>query len=317
MIRNPDLTVGVEEMPGQPPPSPWRHRLRFSVRGLILLVLILGVAMGWIAHFARNVRVQREALTAVDKAYGSVVYDWQFEGGRFRLKKGTNIISDAVPWWPRWLVDRLGVDCFGHVTHVRIGYAPTPNPDHLEEALAHVGCLDRLKEVRLEGQPVTDAALAHLGGLIGLQVLILDDTRVTDAGLRHLEGMTGLEGLGLVGNRISDAGLAHLGRLSRLESLGLGRTSIGDDGLVYLKGLAGLKCLDLSETRVSDAGLGHLKALTGLDVLGLRGTRVTDVGLRRLEGLTELRLLNLTDTRVTDDGVRDLQRLWPKLKITR
>ena len=106
---------------------------------------------------------QRQAVAAIQKAGGTVLYDWQFEGGRFRLKKGTNIISEEVPWWPRWLVDRLGVDCFGHVTHVQIGYAPTPNPDHLDEALANVGRLGRLKEVRLGGQPVADGGLVDQG----------------------------------------------------------------------------------------------------------------------------------------------------------
>ena len=37
---------------------------------------------------------------------------------KVRVKPGTNIISDEVPGWPKWLVDRLGVDAFGSVTDV-------------------------------------------------------------------------------------------------------------------------------------------------------------------------------------------------------
>src|SRR5438045_3013968 len=92
-------------MPEQPSPKTWRHRLRISVRALIVLVLVLGGGLGWIVHRAR---VQGEAVAAIRRAGGSYYYDWQYTN----RKSG----PFARPRWPDWLVARIGDDYFGHVT---------------------------------------------------------------------------------------------------------------------------------------------------------------------------------------------------------
>jgi hypothetical protein len=53
----------------------WRRYLRFSVRGLILLVLVVGAGLGWIVSEAR---IQREVVSEIVKAGGNVTYDWQW-----------------------------------------------------------------------------------------------------------------------------------------------------------------------------------------------------------------------------------------------
>src|SRR5262245_4232675 len=102
----------------------WRRFLRFSVRGMIVIVLVFGGGLGWFAHVAREAQIQRDAMAAIKKVGGFAFYDWQFEGSEFRLKKGSKIISDEVPGWPKWLVDRLGVDAFGSVTQVSFRQLP-------------------------------------------------------------------------------------------------------------------------------------------------------------------------------------------------
>ena len=91
----------------EPVSRPWRRFLRFSVRGMIVLVLVFGAGLGWIVHEAH---IQRDAVAAIKKAGGFVKYDWEWRFGKN--------ISGAKPWAPRWLVDLIGVDYFGHVTVV-------------------------------------------------------------------------------------------------------------------------------------------------------------------------------------------------------
>lgn len=282
-------------MPDQPLPTSWRRWHRISVRGLIVLVLVLGGCLGWLAHLARQARIQRDAVAAITRVGGSALYDWQFEGNRFRLKPGTNIISNEVPGWPRGLVDRLGVDAFGSVTQVSFRRLPRAlSPAESEEVLAQIGHLSRLKQLTLINVPVTDAGLAQLEGLTNLESFMLRGTnRVTDAGVAHLARLTGLTGLYLEDSRISDAGLASLRGLTGLETLNVGRTQIGD------------------------AGLAHLGGLTRLENLGLDGTKVTDAGLAVLKGLKNLKRLYLTGTGVTDAGVKELQEALPNTEINR
>jgi hypothetical protein len=51
--------------------NPWRRFLRFSMRGLIVMVLVSGLGLGWLVCSAR---IQREAVAAITAAGGSIEY---------------------------------------------------------------------------------------------------------------------------------------------------------------------------------------------------------------------------------------------------
>ncbi len=231
-------------MTDQPKPAqrPWRKFPRFSVRGLIVVVLVIGAGLGLIV---RQTHVQRDAVAAITKTDGSVLYDWQWSNGKLN--------PQGNPGAPKWLVDLIGIDYFGHVTEATLT------------------------------RKATDAELAQVGRLIRLQVLTLELSSVSDAGLSHLNGLTKLSELNLDSTHVTDAGLAHLKGLRTLEVLSLEKDRITDSGLVHLKGLTNLSRLGLDGTQVTDAGLVQLKGLTKLFRLGLRDTRVTDAGIRNLK----------------------------------
>ena len=94
----------------KPVSRPWRRFLRFSVRGLIVVVLVIGAGLGWIV---RQAHIQRDAVAAIRKAGGSVAYSWESGRTGRRFRRGE-------PWAPSWLVDLIGVDFFGHVTDVNL-----------------------------------------------------------------------------------------------------------------------------------------------------------------------------------------------------
>lgn len=47
----------TSKMTPGPIAHPWRRYLRFSMRGLIVLVLVMGAGLGW---FVRSARIQHE-----------------------------------------------------------------------------------------------------------------------------------------------------------------------------------------------------------------------------------------------------------------
>lgn len=87
----------------------WHARLRLSVRGLMVLVLVLGGGIGWVVNRAR---VQREAVAAIRRAGGQVRYDEKFLSYDKEL---------GGPSWKKWLVVHLGIDYFENATEVPIG----------------------------------------------------------------------------------------------------------------------------------------------------------------------------------------------------
>jgi hypothetical protein len=137
----------------------WRSSLRFSLRGLIILVLLIGGWLGWIVHRAR---LQRTTVLAVEKSGGGVLYDWQYKNGRYA--------SGGSSWWPKWLLDRLGVDYFHDVTWVL----------HLER-------MPSLTFLYLAETGVTDAGLEHLKEMNSLKTLWLGGAKVTDSGVQELQ----------------------------------------------------------------------------------------------------------------------------------
>lgn len=259
------LPLVGREMSVEETSKPWRHRLRISVRALMILVLIPGGGLGWVVHQAN---VQRDAVAAILRSNGWCDYDWKFKDGAYN--------PNGKPWAPWWLVSLIGVDYFGHVTRISLReWAP-------EEDLAHIGRLSRLESIQFLPRTVTDAGMVHLAGLSRLQSLNLRDTSVTDAGLVHLAGLSRLRSLDLRYTKITDAGLVHLAGWTRLEWLSLRDTSVTDAGMVHLRGLTRLRSLNLGNTDVTDAGLKYLMGLTNLRKLEVVGSEVTKAGTDRL-----------------------------------
>jgi internalin A len=237
-------------MQAGPVSPPWRRYLRFSLRGLIVVVLVIGVGLGWVV---REAHIQRDAVAAIRRAGCSVMYNWEWSDGK--------LIPGGKPQAPSWLVDLVGVDYFGHVTVVGCSFSAS------DATLADIGRLTRLQLLYANSPYLGDAGLAHLKGLTKLTRLDLFGTRVTDAGVPHLTGLRKLSILGLGGTQVSDAGLARLKGLNNVTSLALSNTQITDVGLVHLTGLTKLKQLNLAGTLVTDAGVNELKrALPSLSI---------------------------------------------------
>ncbi len=172
---------------------PWHRYLRFSLRGLIALLLVIGTWLGWIV---RNAGIQREAVVAIQKAGGSVAYDWEWTNEKS--------IPGGEPPAPRWLVDLIGADYFGHVASVSLSQTGSG------ATYAQVERLTRLERLNLLTSSLDYSGLARLKGLTNLAVLSLIGTKVTDADLVNLKGLTKLTVLDLASTQVTDAGFVHL-----------------------------------------------------------------------------------------------------------
>lgn len=173
----------------------WRSHLRFGLRSLLALVLVIGGWLGWVVQRAR---LQRGAVVAIERAGGHVQYDWQWNDG---------VTLNGKPWGWSWLVDSVGVDYFGHVTGV--SFPPQCGPK-AETALSFVRRLDRVQGISIASSSVTDAGLAHIKGLKDLRELYLFNARVTDAGLADLKGLKNLNRLHLNRTAVTEAGIREI-----------------------------------------------------------------------------------------------------------
>jgi Leucine-rich repeat (LRR) protein len=285
------------------------------VRSLAIIIFVVGAGLGWIV---RSARIQQDAVAAIRRHGGSVLYDGERGSWGVYYLNGKLIV-------PKWLLQNFGVDYFDNVVWVQLGQGGSAAD------LRAVRRLGRITGLSLCGPFVTDAGLAELQGLTNLCYFDIGATdfprtaptkragaaRITDAGLAYLNQLSLLSALNLSGTLITDAGLSHLKRLTKLDFICLNDTRITDAGLAQLKEFTDLRILDVRGTQITDAGLEHMAGMTKLRELHLGNTQITDAGLEHLMRVTTLQELDLSGNRVTDAGTQKLKRALPRLRITR
>jgi hypothetical protein len=296
---------------------PRRFWPRLSIRGLMILVLVLGGGIGWVAQRAK---IQRDAVRGISAA-GGVRYNWQYVSEKYDPK--------ASPPGPKWLRDIVGPDLLDTVVLANL---QGPNAD--DRVMSHVGALPGVERFNLQGKTspsLTAAGMARIGQLPRLQQFwvqgmtdpsgflpyLFDKPRlrsiwlqaaaVTDGDLARLARLTRLEELLLNGRNVTDAGFAHLASLKSLRWLELPGCHVGD--LSALSGLKDLERINL-HTRVSPrhdqstpVDLGPLHNLSKLTDLSLSPHPVDDAGLAQIKDLPQLQCLDVAGLGITEAGL--------------
>src|ERR1700674_3567123 len=124
-----------EAPPPTAAPKPRRRWFQFSLRTLMLLMVVISVGLGFMGRKLQRVREQRQTVAAIQKLGGVVAYTYPaslFGGGS----------SDAPPG-PAWLTKMLGDDFWGIVDDISI-----PNDGGLtDDDLEHLEGLHQLESL--------------------------------------------------------------------------------------------------------------------------------------------------------------------------
>ena len=223
-VLNPEIQTANESSQRGSGDSPaedvQRFRMQFSLKTLLLLMLVASAGFSWLGIRMRRAAAERAVVATLG-----------------HLGPEVNEIGGHI-----WGLD-----------------FSTCQRKPTDDDLALVCELTRLECLDLSGAPITDDGLGHLRTLTRLEVLSLSQTPITDAGLEHLKTLERLESLDLRGVPITDAGLKHLESLTRLEFLSIMQTPITDAGLEHLKTLKRLKYLGLWGTQVTNEGVWELQ----------------------------------------------------------
>ena len=142
---------------------------QFSLRALLVFVLLVSIGMSWLGVKMDQARKRREAVEAIERAGGGVTYDYQ-SGNR-----------SAEPPVPKWARATFGDDFFFDVIAVWANEA-----DFGDDEAVYLKRLTNLSILDLSGTQVTDAGLEHLKGLTNLWQLYLSGTQVTTKGVESL-----------------------------------------------------------------------------------------------------------------------------------
>ena len=216
--------------------KPNRRRFQYSLRTLLLFVLLANVGMAWFGARWRAAGQQREAVAAIRTLRGAVTYDYEADYEArllaYRAGKGPPVPpGPPAPPGPAWARRLLGEDFFADVVEARYLGGPIAPGSVPYAWLEQVGKLPHLVALDLGGNHVPDAGLGELAGITRLRKLDLGLTWITDAGLAPIRNLSRLEVLNFWVTGVSDAGLETLSGLTRLRDLTLAATAITDLGL--------------------------------------------------------------------------------------
>lgn len=266
---------------------------QFSLRMLLVVVTLFALLCSYFAVVRERVRKKREAVEAIGKLGGAVIYDFEQDA------KNTSF-DPPIPPAPDILIRKFGIDFFADAAEVKFGQQKIRDQD-----LQWLRGMTKLNHLQIASGDITDAGISNIAGLTRIENLYLEGTSITDQGLKYLEGFSNLRYFVLSRTGITGVGFKYLRGLP-IDQLDLDETPFNDEGMEQLEALESLDRLNLSETQISDKGMRHLRPLKRLQFLDLVGDNITDAGLANLRPLTQLKSLRLNKTRITDDGLRHL-----------
>lgn len=164
------------------------RRLQFSLRALLLLMVLASACCGWVMKERRHIEQRRIALASF---------------GEFHQ-------IDPQPTWRLWL---LGDDT------PRYAHKFSTTTWATLDAMTYLAELDQLDSLTLDGSRFTEAKWQCLRYFARLKELSLIDFRITGAELRHLCELKKLEKLWLLNCQVTHAGVVPLKKLSQLHVL--------------------------------------------------------------------------------------------------
>ncbi len=116
------------------------------MRGMIVLVLVIGAGLGWIV---RSARVQRDAVAVLRSIGGYVAYDFEPINGY--------PTDGPAPGWKKAIANAVGPDFVNHPVFAQLSSVQT-DANH-QQALGRLGDLTHIENAELAA---ADATLSML-----------------------------------------------------------------------------------------------------------------------------------------------------------
>lgn len=272
-----------------------RRWYQFSLRTLVVVMLLVSVVLGYWGNAWRRAQRQWEAVRAIEEAGGGV----RINTGVLADPYDYEALMYKTPKWHKW----LGIDC-PEVLEITIAL---PNGDG-KEIMPHLRQLREVKSIRLEGDWLDDEGMAVVAQLPELRILTWKSANSTVDGLVHLRNHPRLTEIHLFETTVADVEFEHLSTCANLEELEIeGPNTLTSKGIHALSRLK-LKSLSFRRSPLAADAIEAISDLTTLESLDMEGPLSVEF-LSYLAPLVSMQDLTCFDCKLTGDGLKKLAPL--------
>lgn len=256
-------------------------RFRFSLRVLLLFILVLSLPLGWLGRQIIRSRRETAFVARVSKAGGDARFDY----------------NAAVPGFPAdepkgsWLLRQaFGQNLFSYVCSADL--SKVKNPNAFETSL---GQMSKLQTLTLPSGPLSDELVESVASLPDLWELSLNGSSITPAQMRRLAKSKSIGALRLGGEAAADEVLEQLHHFRHLPNVAILGGVTTDRGLQALRQVDSIYFLEIhAMPSVTNAGFHDLIALPNLRTLEITGTQITEACVKDLTKMPQLVLATIS-----------------------
>lgn len=325
-----------------------KKRFVFSVRTLLVCVVVAAVPLGLYARWASAAIGQASAVKLLKKAgLSSISYDppgakqsviynsWlQYSTNPNRIDyfypvkwisgsvedsvADPGTVSEAFSKFSK--LESLHLSSYRNLdvaklsctnTLRELSFAPSAVSNELILRLANFKQLSWLQLHASDKQSAASLNWEPIASLERIHFLNINNTYVGNDGAEALSKLQLLFDLTLYNCEIGEKGAASIAGLQKLQSLRLGSNKIGSEGARALGSLLEIKDLTVSGNQISSTGLEGWSKLTKLERLDVTGNSIDDNGLSALSQLPQLKQLHLIGNPIQGIGFAG----FPKLEL--
>jgi hypothetical protein len=276
----------------------WRSHRRAlwkpQISDLLVLLLIAGLAFGWIAD-QRSQYLRENAALAEHRRRISYSIDPE------KSTRVPGFIPSALRDSYHRLFDRVTV------------FASKGDSD-LASQFRHLVTLREVEPRATFRRDLTRMPQLEALDFRSIRLPYTDVTRQATI-LRELPSMPNLRAIDLYASNATDADMAWLSKCRRLEIIDLADSHVGDHGLLSLRELPRLMWLSIFSRDLTDRGCNTLAEFPALEELRIASRNIHDEGVRELARLTNLRVLNVSAA-ASENAFAELRQALPKCQIT-
>lgn len=205
-------------------PTKRRRWLRFGIRSILVLMVLVAIPLAWIAN-----RAHLRAVAAIEAVGGRAGFDYEDISFEDMLQGKV-----AVAPGPPLLRSILGENFFAKIVSVFL-YSTAfdlPSQSDKEHILSLLSQMHDIKHMLVEN--ATDVDLEHISRVPSISSLIFDGT-FTDAGVAELMVLPNLEEIRLFSDHIGEPSVIALSRYTKLQRLWVYGKGLSEEDARILK----------------------------------------------------------------------------------